>query len=426
MLLPVCALALQIGQKPAASAPVLPVRIPYLWDAWLDGPGGRIEFKLSVEDVNGTLQFALLNGGKNVDVTPIERWERTPKGVALHIDSYDSHIEITKLDAHGALDGTWRKRRGADQWIEMPMHGVGSGEMVPDGAHFPMPHGPGTPPAIEGRWQVKFSSLDESSVGVFAMSFEDQVAGTFLTTLGDYRYLAGEHARADESWRLSCFDGAHAFLFSAKQLEDGTLSGDFWSGDKWHETWTAKRDDNAQLPDPFGLTKSNANVDLARLIFTTIDGAKISLADPKFAGKARILQLFGTWCPNCNDEAEYLRELDKRYRSKGLSIVGLGFELTGDAPRDLGQLKLFAARHKLEYPLLLAGKSDKAEASKAFPLLDQVRAFPTTIFLHADGRVRAVHQGYSGPAAGAEHQKLRDDFERLIAELLAEPKPATR
>ncbi len=419
------ALAIQVGQEPAAPAPLLPVRIPYLWDAWLDGPGGRIEFKLSVAEKEGALQFALLNGAKNVDVTAIERWERTPKGIALHIDSYDSHLELTTLEANGALKGSWHKRRGEDEWIEMTLYGQQSGEMVPDGAHYPEPAGPGVPSTIAGRWRVQFSSSDDHSVGVFTLPYSDQVAGTFLTTLGDFRYLAGSHRRTDESWHLSCFDGAHAFLFTAKQLEDGSISGDFWSGDKWHETWTAKRDDNAQLPDPLGLTKSNANVDLAKLLFTTIDGAKISLADPKFLGKARILQLFGTWCPNCNDEAEYLRDLDMRYRSKGLSIVGLGFELTGDATRDLGQLKLFAARHKLEYPLLLAGKSDKAEASKVFPLLDQVRAFPTTIFLRADGSVRAVHQGYSGPATGAEHQKLRDDFERLIGELLAEPKPAT-
>jgi peroxiredoxin len=150
---------------------------------------------------------------------------------------------------------------------------------------------------------------------------------------------------------------------------------------------------------------------------------RVSLADPRFAGKARIVQLFGTWCPNCNDEALYLRDLDRRFKTHGLSIVGLAFELTGDEERDLGQLARFAARNAVQYPLLLAGKADKAEASKAFPLLDSVRAFPTTLFLRADGSVRAVHQGFSGPATGIEHQKLRQDFERLIAELLAEKPP---
>jgi thiol-disulfide isomerase/thioredoxin len=133
-----------------------------------------------------------------------------------------------------------------------------------------------------------------------------------------------------------------------------------------------------------------------------------------------MLVLFGSWCPNCNDEAAFLRELDQRYRARGLSIVGLAFELTGDAARDAQQVKLYAARHQLAFPLLLAGTSDKASATQRFPLLDKVRAYPTTVFLHGDGRVRAVHQGYSGPATGAEHAKLREDFERLIEDLLTE------
>jgi len=59
-------------------------------------------------------------------------------------------------------------------------------------------------------------------------------------------------------------------------------------------------------------------------------------------------------------------------------------------------------------------------ASKAFPLLDRVRSYPTTIFLHADGRVRAVHTGYTGPATGPAYDHLRAEFESLIEELLAE------
>ncbi|HUR29205.1 MAG TPA: TlpA disulfide reductase family protein, partial [Planctomycetota bacterium] len=180
----------------------------------------------------------------------------------------------------------------------------------------------------------------------------------------------------------------------------------------------AKLDSAAALADPFALTKSKPNVDLAKLVFTAAEGGKVSLADPKFAGKGRIIQLFGTWCPNCNDEASYLRALDSRYRAAGLSIVGLAFELTDDEERSRAQLAAFSKRHGTTYPLLIAGKADKAEASKAFPLIDAVRAYPTTIFLRADGSVLAVHQGYSGPATGEEHLKLRADFERLIDELL--------
>ena len=77
-----------------------------------------------------------------------------------------------------------------------------------------------------------------------------------------------------------------------------------------------------------------------------------------------------------------------------LSIVGLAFEVTGDFRRDAQQVLAYAERHDVGYPLLVAGLSDKAAAGKAFPVLDQVRSYPTTIFLHADGRVRAIYQAF--------------------------------
>jgi peroxiredoxin len=274
---------------------------------------------------------------------------------------------------------------------------------------------------------VEFGKSDERAVAVFEerlathrhnVMLASGVNATFLTTLGDYRYLTGGMTADGSHLNLSCFDGAHAFLFKAELKPNGTLEGDFWSGDSWHETWSAVRDDNAKLPDPFGLTKWNESARLDSFWFRDLDGKKCLLSE--FPGKARMLVAFGSWCPNCNDEAEYLRELDEKYRARGLSIVGLAFELTGDFARDSKQVQIYAERHKLAFPLLIAGTSDKEAASKKFPLLDKIRAFPTTIFLHSDGRVRAVHQGYSGPATGAEHTKLREDFERLIDEVLAE------
>jgi hypothetical protein len=52
-------------------------------------------------------------------------------------------------------------------------------------------------------------------------------------------------------------------------------------------------------------------------------------------------------------------------------------------------------------------------------VLDKVRAWPTTIFMDGDGDVRAVYSGFSGPATGAAHERLRDSFERIVSEMLA-------
>ena len=121
------------------------------------------------------------------------------------------------------------------------------------------------------------------------------------------------------------------------------------------------------------------------------------------------------------DAPSCLAELDRRYRARGLSILGLAFELTGDLERDTRQVQRFRERYQIEYPILVAGIADKQDASRRFPLLDRVRAYPTTIFLDAAGNVRAVHTGFAGPATGPEHQHLRAEFERLIEDLLEEP-----
>ena len=225
---------------------------------------------------------------------------------------------------------------------------------------------------------------------------------------------------------MDCFDGAHLFKFTAELQPDGTLKGDFWSSDRWHETWTAVRDPDAALPDPFGISSWNGEVRLADLAYPDLEGRLRSLDEEAFRGKARILQVFGTWCPNCNDEAPFLAELDRRYRGRGLSILGLAFEHGDDHAYAAGRVRAYAERFGIRFPVLVAGTSDKQAASEAFPLVDRVRAFPTTLFLDRDGEVRAVHTGFSGPATSAEHEKLRADFERLIESLLAEADEETR
>ncbi|MBL8901014.1 MAG: TlpA family protein disulfide reductase, partial [Planctomycetes bacterium] len=229
--------------------------------------------------------------------------------------------------------------------------------------------------------------------------------------------------------RLSCFDGAHAFLFSAEVNADGTLAGGFWSGAQHSEAWSARRDPAAALPDELALTRVVEGLSLAELAFpqvfplpTSEKSASYplrSLGDPAFAGRARLVQIFGSWCPNCHDACALLAELHQRYGPRGLAIQGLAFELGNDLARDAVQVQRYAARHGISWPLFLAGPADKQRATESLRLLDRVRAYPTTLFLDREGRVRYVLTGFSGPATGAEHARQRARIERLIEELLA-------
>jgi len=381
------------------------------WRAWLDSPGGELPFEIEISRGDSGWSATIINSPEHIAVPVVTVRDGV---LTLGMDYFDSTIVANASRGGARLDGVWKKKSVGDQWTQMSFHATAG-----DQPRFaPLPHGDGEALPLRRRWTVKFNKTDDLAVGVFEHTAGDSVVATFLTTTGDYRFLAG-------SWesgrlRLSCFDGAHAFLFDARLETDGRLSGDFWSRDRWHETWVARPDAAATLPDPFTQTKWVGKVPLADLVFPDVDGRRRSLADPSFAGKARIIEIFGTWCPNCHDASEYLIELDARYRATGLSVLGLAFELSGKFSRDARQVGRYIDRVGVTYPVLVAGESDKKKASELFPVLDRVRSFPTFVFMHGDGRVRAVYTGFTGPATGEAYGELRHRFEAIIEELLAE------
>lgn len=393
--------------------------------AWLDCPGGQLPFGLEMAGEPGDWEVHLINGEERIAV-PETHWDHATSEIVFAMPHYDSEIRAQVSLEGGRFDGTWRKRRGLDRWVEMPFHAVYGKEH----RFHPQPalpgqqvdHAPDGTSRFAGRWAVRFSSSEDLAVGIFEEGEDHRVSGTFLTTLGDYRYLAGRHDGS--RLRLSCFDGAHAFLFTATLSADQTLQGDFWSSDTWHETWTARPDAEIALPDSFDEVRWNPEVDLAELRYPDSTGTLRSLGDPRLRGKVTVLSVFGSWCPNCNDEAALWSELHARFADRGLGIIGLAFELTGDTDRDLRQVARFRARHDLKYPVLLAGTADKEKASAAFPAIDRIKSYPTAIFLDHEGKPRAIHSGFAGPATGKEHQRLRDAYLDLIETLLAEAEAA--
>ena len=348
------------------------------------------------------LQAEIVNGSERIPVGPI-LWKQPQ--LTIEIPHYASRLVLEYEPALETLRGQWWKRRGRDQEAKLACHG--SRRSADEGAD---------PTRYLGRWVVRFADSEDPAVAVFVRdSSANQVQGTFLTTTGDYRYLAGKVV--DGKLRLSCFDGAHAFLFEAQE-HDGHLTGSFHSGNWYQTTWTATPDAQASLPDAFAQTEWTDKVQLDELSFPDLQGRLVSLADPDLAGKCQIIEVFGSWCPNCHDAGEYLTELNQKYKGKGLSIVGLAFELTGDFAIDSAQVQKFKDRNGTEYPVLIAGTADKAEATRQLQVLDRVRSYPTFIFLDRNQKVKAIYSGFSGPATGPAHRKMRSQFESLIEGML--------
>jgi thiol-disulfide isomerase/thioredoxin len=275
---------------------------------------------------------------------------------------------------------------------------------------------------VSGIWETVFEAGTDDAYlgkGVFTQN-GNKVTGTFQTTTGDYRYLDG--IVDGDSLKLSTFDGAHAFLFTAKIDKGGAMNGNFYSGNHSKETFVGKRNMDYELPDPDSLTYLKEGFDSFSFRFPDADGNLVSIDDPEFQGKVRVVQLMGTWCPNCLDETKFLVDYLKRNANGELAIVALAFEYAKTEAGAFKSIERLADRIGVTYPILLAqfGSSDKEEAQEKLPMLNHVLSYPTTIFLDKKGQVRKIHTGFNGPATGEKYEMFKQEFDDEVKRLLSE------
>jgi thiol-disulfide isomerase/thioredoxin len=271
---------------------------------------------------------------------------------------------------------------------------------------------------LSGKWEVNFG-LDTDApypaVGEFRQE-GNQLYGTFLTETGDYRFLEGT-VQADKFY-LSCFDGSHAFLFEGKILPDSTLIGSFRSGSHHRSTWEGKRNDEARLADPHLLTTVTDDQPL-NLSLEDPDGNLVSLDDEAYAGKVKVVQIMGTWCPNCRDETDFLNAYQKAHPGEELAFLAVAFERYPEKEKAMEALRRFSQNMQLGYPIVLGGTSNKQDAGKVFPMLSGIKAYPTLLLLDRQNRIRRIHTGFSGPAT-SEYARFQEEFDRYLQQLLAE------
>ncbi len=276
-------------------------------------------------------------------------------------------------------------------------------------------------PFFEGKWETTFSpnTADSSkAIGVFHhIEQTDYMTGTFLTETGDYRFLEG--MKAGNKLYLSSFNGSDAYLFMA-EFNDGSFTGIFYSGAHKKENWIAKQNDRFKLSNGEEITFVKNKEEKINFTYPDLNKKKVSLSDKKFENKPVIVQIMGSWCPNCMDESDYLAQVYSEYKTKGLEIVALSFEKTSDFEKARAQLSRLVKRLNMEYTVLLTLQTGSAKASESLPFLNKVSAFPTTLFLDRDHRVVKVHTGFNGPATGAAYTEFKRSTEALIKNLLKE------
>jgi thiol-disulfide isomerase/thioredoxin len=284
------------------------------------------------------------------------------------------------------------------------------------------PFNPKKPGLIyNGKWEVDFNKNKPDTykaIGLFTYEKgTSTIFGTFLTETGDYRYLEGmEH---EGKLYLSCFDGSHAFLFTAENNGQSITNGHFYSGATGYESWEGRRNGTFELPNPEGLTYLKDTMSTVYFAFYNTRDSLVSLKDDKFKGKVVIIQLMGSWCPNCMDESAYLADLYERYQKKGLEIVALAYERTQDKLKAKANIERLVKRFHIGYEVLLTGLTGKDKASESMPFLNKIMAFPTTIILDKHHQVQTIYTGFNGPATGKAYNMYTQKTEALIEELLS-------
>jgi thiol-disulfide isomerase/thioredoxin len=277
-------------------------------------------------------------------------------------------------------------------------------------------------PNFEGKYAVTFIDSKDTTqaVGIFKQT-ADSVTGTFLTSTGDYRFLQGNVVRG--KMQLSTFDGNHTYLFKAIKNADSSLTGEYFSGKTYYAKWTAIKNENASLPDPESLTYLKKGFDHVSFTFPDVNGKKISLNDKKYQNKVIVIQMMGSWCPNCMDETKFLVPWYQQNKDRGVEIIGLAYERKDDFDYASKRVKTMIEKLDIEYDVVIAGTNDKTKAAETLPMLNQVVAFPTTIFIGKDGKVKKIHTGFSGPGTGIYYHQFIEEFNETINELLAAEKP---
>lgn len=271
---------------------------------------------------------------------------------------------------------------------------------------------------ISGDWEVHFTDgeEDEPAIGIFAVE-NGHVKGSFATETGDMRFLEG--ITTPDSMFLSSFNGSQAFLFRAAVHQD-SIVGEFRSGNHWKQAWYAIRNPYFTLADDETLTKLDTTQAVG-FAFPDLNGEIRSMSDPKYQGKVLVVEIMGTWCPNCLDEARMLHEFHDKYEDQGLQTVALSFERYPDTTSAMQAIRHFRDKLGIDYDMLYAGVAHKDTVVKKLPFISQLKSYPTTLLIGRDGTVRRVFTGIYGPGTGARYTRFKERMENSIVELLREP-----
>ena len=329
-----------------------------------------LPFNFDVTYVKGKPFITVRNAEEKIDITEISI---VKDSVIFKMPVFDSEFR-TQLK-NDTLTGFWRNyaKKEKNKILFEAYYGEKNRFVTQPETNI---DGKGTIMNFSGKYEVTFNAKKEDeykAIGIFKQQ-GNILTGTFLTETGDYRFLEG--VVQNNNMVVSCFDGSHAFLFfanSAKLKGDAdSLTGRFYAGISGTEEWIAVRNEKFELKDPESITYLKSPDEKISFSFPDLNNKIVSLSDEKFKNKVVIIEIMGTWCPNCMDETAYMAKVYKQYKSKGLEIVALAYERTTDFEKAKNNVQRSKAKFGADYEFLITGLTGKAKASESFPFLNSI------------------------------------------------------
>lgn len=368
-----------------------------------------LPFNFEVRKIDSSYVFSIHNASERIILVNIKT---SKDSFILEFPSFNSSLFL-KIISKKQLTGYWLNlNKGSDYRIPCTVNYGYQNRFSANHLFFNHKK----PIIIEGKWETIFSLHEKDeyqAIGLFQQK-GNELSGTFLTETGDYRFLGGNVAK--DSIYLSSFDGSHAFLFQGKII-NGEINGVFYSGKHWETSWFGKRNKDFELKNADSITFMKNNEPF-HFDFNDLNGNSYTFPNDQMKNKVLIIQLMGTWCPNCLDESYLLNEFYNKYHDSGLEIISICFEIGKTEKEYIQSIQRFKERKQFPFLFLVGGEANKQSASGKLNQINEISAFPTTIFIDKKGNVAKIHTGFNGPGTGENYLIFKDDIDLFIKKLL--------
>jgi thiol-disulfide isomerase/thioredoxin len=261
---------------------------------------------------------------------------------------------------------------------------------------------------IELRFKMKFE--DDSIPAILYLNYTNGINtplyGTVLTETGDYRFLQGEWLQNNKFY-LSAFDGTHLFQIEGQLNNKEIIHGIFRSGMHYKVGYTAEVDPSYALHASNTLTWMKNPTEKLRLQVLDEKGAERTFGLKEWKGKITLVQIMGTWCPNCTDESKFVIDLYKKYNARGLNVIPVTFERNGYNSESLKRVKNQALQLGMPYSIYfgVGNEGPQKDAKETFNQLNHMMSFPTLLLVDQNGLVQRIWTGFYGPATGKQYEE---------------------